>query len=140
MSRKIIENYKNRRRDEQPEISEAEHRANCDSVVEMLLNVMERLPENLPNDSGETIDDLLGQLETGVKSPPVIVNHLTGSRVRYFEDGTKEILDESASAPAVDSARIGEADASKTDALQPPELTEEVINIAEVVREKNFRR
>lgn len=94
MSKKIIENFKNRRRDEQPDISKAEHRANCDSVVEMLLNVMERLPEDLPNDESETIDDLMNQLRNPTQ-PPVIVQHHTGKRLE-FKDGVITEIGESA--------------------------------------------
>jgi hypothetical protein len=139
MNKKSVEKYKQaRRKGEQPEISEAEHRANCDAVVEMLFSVAERIPPDSPP-VAESMDELMAQLRTGVKSPPVVVERFDGRRLKYYDDGVIEILDSSPIADATSSVSGENAPQVAPDSLQPPEIGESAAALAARVRDKKFK-
>lgn len=137
--KKTVEQLKRHRAKEKPIITPAEHKRNVTEFVEILFSVAERLPAGESGNIRVTIDELMQELKNGVKTPPVIIQTMSGERVQYNSNGTSVILSDLAQESPI-SDGVGETDAMPAcDAFAPPKLADETTDIADIVRNKKFR-
>jgi hypothetical protein len=88
---KKIRNYQ-KSRQPKPPISKAEHRANCEQIVDDLMPIIEKMRKS-PADIQpvkESFDDLLFEMRNGVKRQPFIVN-AGGRRLAVCDDEVIEL-------------------------------------------------
>lgn len=92
MSKKTVEKYKAvKQKNKTPEITPAEHRANCEIVADMLMSVFDRLPKDAPPVK-ETIPELLAQMDAITGRNETIVQTADGRRLRVDETGKVSVI------------------------------------------------
>lgn len=140
-NKKSVERFKDARRKDVPlPVSELEHRANCDAVLEMIFAVAERIPKDAPDDNDVTIDELMLELKNGVKSQPVIVQASDGRRIRLDASGNEIELPFSGDSCPPDDVFVSADARERTNSFdEPPPLGEGVSDIALKVRDRKFK-
>ena len=83
---KKIRDYK-KARQPKPEISKAHHRANINRDVELLTPIIDKVQKLPAVPVAESLDDLLNELNNGVKRAPVVVDMHDGRRVQVADSG-----------------------------------------------------
>lgn len=91
MSKKTVEKYKAvKQKNKTPVITPAEHRANCEVVADMLMDVIDRLPKDAPPVK-ETIPELLAQMDAITGRRETIIQS-DGRRLRVDETGNITVI------------------------------------------------
>jgi lipoprotein-anchoring transpeptidase ErfK/SrfK len=98
MSKKTVEKYKAvKQKNKTPVITPAEHRANCEVVADMLMDVIDRLPKDAPPVT-QTFAELLNEMNHLTGRRETIVNS-DGRRIRYNADGSQTVLNSGVTIP-----------------------------------------
>ena len=124
MSKKTVEKYKAvKQKNKTPEITPAEHRANCPIVAEMMMEVIDRLPKDAPPVK-ETIQELLAQMDSITGRNETIVNS-DGRRNRVDESGKITVIQKPKNLPAEPTKTLtggSKMSASDTGNFTPEEM------------------
>lgn len=132
MSKKTVEKYKAvKHKNKKPEITPAEHRANCEIAADMLMEVIDRLPKDAPP-VRESVGELLAQMDAITGRNETIIQSADGRRIRVDESGKISVIQKPANFPA--RTTVIESDGSKDSSIKTQTFTPEELKVLESLK------